>query len=315
MMRDRSGREITYLRISITDLCNFRCRYCMPADGIDDKREHADIMTFEEISSIAEAAVSLGVRKIRVSGGEPLVRRGACGFIRALSSLGVELAMTTNGSLLERYAEELASSGLSRINISLDTLDEEKFRSLTRGGELADVLRGIDAASRAGLEPIKINTVLIGGSNDDEIESLAAMTMDRPIDVRFIELMPIGPGASYGPGAYVPASVVLDRIGEAEPLGRDGVARMYRMRGAAGRVGLISPVSSHFCSECSRLRLTADGYIKPCLHSRDEIYVRGLAGSELIDAIKGAVAAKPKDHGGLAGGGSQSARLMDRIGG
>lgn len=314
-MRDGFGREITYLRLSITDLCNLRCVYCMPPEGVD-KRGHGDLLSFEEIVDAARCAVSLGVSKIRISGGEPLVRRGVVSLCESLSSLGTELAMTTNGTRLAAMAGDLARAGLHRVNISLDTLREDRYREITRGGELADVLRGIDAAEAAGLAPIKINTVLMRGVNDDEIEDIAALTMRRNIDVRFIELMPIGPMRDRAPSASVGGAEVLSRLGDVEALGGSGVAMMYKMRGAMGRVGLIDPVSGCFCAECTRLRLTADGRLKPCLHSRDEISIKGLSGRELEDAFIRAAGAKPKDHGGLSDGRvSASARGMDRIGG
>lgn len=314
-MRDGFGREITYLRLSITDLCDLRCIYCMPPEGVD-KREHGELLSFEEIVDAARVAVSLGVRKIRVSGGEPLVRRGVVSLCELLSGLGTELAMTTNGTHLAAMAGDLARAGLHRVNISLDTMREDRYSRITRGGKLADVLRGIDAAEAAGLTPIKLNTVLMRGINDDEIEDIAALTMRRSIDVRFIELMPIGPVRDRVSTAGIGGPEVLSRLGEVDELGASGVAMMYKMKGAIGRVGLIDPVSGCFCAECTRLRLTADGRLKPCLHSRDEISIKGLSGRELEEAFIRAVGAKPKDHGGLSGGRvSESARGMDRIGG
>lgn len=316
MLSDNFGRRIDYLRISVTDLCNYRCIYCMPEHGAN-KREHRDIMSFEEITAVAGAAVDMGVKKIRLSGGEPLTRRGITSLCRDLSSLGCdELTMTTNGSLLEPLAEELADAGVRRVNISLDTLDPDKFRRITRGGELSDVLRGIDAAERAGLVPIKTNTVMIRGFNDDDIVSIAELTRSRALEVRFIELMPIGPAASIAPDAVITSAEALKILGCPEPIGASGVASLYRLPNAAGRVGFISPVSCAFCSGCGRLRLTADGRIKPCLHSKDEISVRGLSGSALDDALRAAAAAKPRDHGGLSGGRiSSSIRSMNMIGG
>ena len=317
-MRDHFGREIDYLRISVTDRCNYRCVYCMPEEGVS-KCSHQQILSLEEIEEIARAAVELGVRKIRVTGGEPLVRRGVVELCRRLGALeGVEdLSLTTNGALLPPVAGELRAAGVRRVNISLDTLDEEKFRRLTRRGELKDCLAGIRAALDQGMDPVKLNAVLIGGVNDDEIRALAELTCRWKVDVRFIELMPIGHTAPFGPEAYLPVSEVLRRLPRLEEVPEDGgVARLYRLPGALGRVGLITPLSCRFCSRCSRLRLTADGHLKPCLHSAREIPVRGLHGEALKAAILQAVGDKPADHCGLSPQNpSRSARDMNRIGG
>ncbi len=318
-MKDTFGRKIDYLRISVTDRCNYRCVYCMPEEGVE-KREHDEILSLEEIEEIAAAAVSLGVRKVRVTGGEPLVRRGVVELCRRLRAMeGVEdLAVTTNGALLPAMAQELKAAGVNRINISLDTLRPERFAAITRCGRLEDCLAGLRAALGCGMSPIKINTVLIGGFNDDEIEDLAELTVRYPVDVRFIELMPIGHTVPFGPEAYLPVTVVKERLGDAlEPAGTDGgVAKLYRLKGAKGRIGLITPLSCEFCGSCNRLRLTADGHLKPCLHSAEEIPVRGLHGAALRQAILDAAAAKPASHGALSAEcRSRSARDMNRIGG
>ncbi len=319
MMVDRYGRKIEYLRISLTDLCNLRCVYCMPEEGVC-KLPHERILSLEEIAEIAAAAVALGVTKIRLTGGEPLVRRGVVELVRQLRPLpGLrELALTTNGLLLPELARPLKEAGLDRVNISLDTLDPEKYRRLTRIGTLQQALDGIRAAEEAGLTPIKLNAVLIGGVNDDEIPALAALTREKPIEMRFIELMPIGDAYRFGPQAYLPAETVLERLPELQPLPteRGGVARRYAFPGAAGSVGLISPVSCSFCSECNRIRLTSDGMLKPCLHSAREFPLRGLHGEALSAAILDAVDAKPEAHGAFsATQRSEAGRNMNEIGG
>lgn len=318
-MKDTFQREVTYLRISLTDLCNLRCVYCMPPEGVR-KQTHDQILSLEEIGEIARAAVELGVKKIRLTGGEPLVRRGVLSLCRELRRIPrlQELTLTTNGLLLPEMAAELKAAGVDRVNISLDTLDPEKYCRITRGGRLEDALAGIQAARDAGLSPLKLNCVLIGGFNDDEIPALAALTEREPVEVRFIELMPIGDTADFGPEAYLPCEAVLERLPRLEPAAveRAGVTERFRLPGAAGTVGLIRPLSRCFCAQCDRIRLTADGYLKPCLHSREEISVRGLHGPDLRRRLEQAIRHKPEQHGQLsASARSESARGMNRIGG
>lgn len=317
-MEDNYARSITYLRVSVTDLCNLRCRYCMPECGVD-KRDHGDILRFEEIVEIVTAAAELGVRKVRITGGEPLVRPGLPELCRRLSLIpGVEeLDLTTNGLLLERDAQALKEAGVCRVNISLDTLKPDRFAEMTRGGDLNQVFRGIEAARRAGLTPIKLNTVLIGGFNDDEISDLVELTRHEDLEVRFIELMPLGPGAEFPAKAFLPCNTVLERVPELRPLEQTcGVARLYQLPGARGRVGLISPVSHDFCSRCDRVRLTSDGKLKPCLHSDKEISLRGLQGAELRKTLAEAVRSKPWSHQPLEPGHpTAGGRSMNRIGG
>ena len=315
-MIDSCGRTIDYLRLSVTDLCNYRCRYCMPEEGVC-KRARREMLSLEELEAVARAAVSLGITKIRLTGGEPLVRRGIvelCRRLRAIADLE-ELCLTTNGSLLRELAAPLREAGVDRLNISLDTLRPERFAQMTRRGALAEVLDGLSAAEQAGFTNLKINTVLIGGFNDDEIPALAALSARWGVEVRFIELMPIGHTVPFGPEAYLPADTVLARLEGWTAEGGEGVARMFRLRDG-GRIGLISPLSCQFCAWCNRLRLTADGFLKPCLHSREEIPVRGLHGEALKRAILSAAAAKPADHGPLSDQcRSASRRDMHRIGG
>lgn len=313
-MVDSYARAITYLRISITDRCNYRCRYCMPDGGIE-KCAHEDICSLEELRDMAAAAARCGVKKIRVTGGEPLVRRGAVDFCRMLAEIpGVEeLCVTTNGSLLAEQAAALREAGVTRLNISLDTLNEERFRAITRLGTLSDVLRGIEAAERAGFEKIKLNCVLLGGVNDDEIADFAALTRAHDWQVRFIERMPMGCGRDFG--AYLPAQAVLERCPELEAISHDGVAACYRFPGAKGTVGLIAPMSHAFCSECSRVRITADGKLKPCLHSAAELSLRGLSGDELEAAIRRGILMKPERHHMDETGETEAQRGMFAIGG
>ena len=260
-MKDGFGRTIEYLRISVTDACNLRCRYCMPEEGpsgCNCKRN----LSADEIVEIASAASRLGMKKLRITGGEPLVRRDIVELTRRLGEIpGVEdMSMTTNGTLLKSLARELFDAGIHRINISLDTLDDEKYRSMTRTGKLADALSGIEAAIEVGMSPVKLNCVLIGGFNSDEVESLARLTQKMPVDVRFIELMPMYDSGDFDSEAFIPCTRVLEKLPQAQELPPDGgVARLYRLPGAKGNIGLISPVSAHFCSSCSRIRLTADG--------------------------------------------------------
>ncbi len=316
-MQDRFERKISYLRLSVTDLCNLRCRYCMPEEGIP-KRPHDEILTFEELTEIVGAAVELGVTKVRITGGEPLVRRGItdlCADLRAIPGLK-ELAVTTNGVLLPELAKPLKEAGVDRVNISLDTLDPVKYRELTRCGELQQVLDGIEAAREAGLAPIKLNAVLMGGFNDDEIEDLVELTRTRDLQMRFIELMPVGPGASFAPEAFIPCTEVLARVPELVPEGHAGVSRQYRLPGGAGTVGLITPISHEFCSECNRIRVTSDGKLKPCLHSAEEIPLRGLHGEALREAIRRGVLHKPASHDILQPGvRTAGERTMNAIGG
>ena len=317
-MIDHSGRNITYLRLSVTELCNLRCRYCMPEEGVCKKR-HEDMLTEEEMLLAVRAAASLGVTKLRITGGEPLVKKNILSICRKAAEIpGIrELCITTNGILLPQYAGELKAAGMDHVNISLDTLDPEKYTRITRIGKLEDALRGLDAALGAGFRTIRLNTVLIGGFNDDEIPALAELTRNYPLDVRFIELMPMNEEEVFGEGAYLPGSTVLERLPDLRSEAPDGgVARLYRFPGAPGRVGLISPISSHFCGSCNRIRLTADGKLKPCLHSADEYPVKGLGYEEMVRQFERAVSAKPAWHGEMsAESRSRSGRSMNQIGG
>ncbi len=348
MATDAYGRRIDYLRIAITDRCNLRCIYCMPEEGVAWKA-HENILTFEEIERFSRVAVEEGISKIRLTGGEPLVRFGVVDFVQRLRELtGLEsIALTTNGTLLPRYAEELARAGLSRVNVSLDSLDPEVYARVTRGGRVEDALAGIDAAIAVGMAPVKINVVVVRSLHQDLL-GFASMTVDRPLHVRFIEYMPVGDDAEIGEvgeGAacagdtegfhwtrddHVPSSETLETLsaeteaaglGRPEAVARDdapggwGPARYYRLPGAQGTLGVISPLSAHFCGECNRLRLTADGMLRTCLFSDEELDVRTVlrtGNDEDVRAlIRGALASKPESHNMRIG----TLRRMSQIGG
>ena len=314
-MYDLNGRKIDYLRLSVTDLCNFRCIYCMGENGVC-KRGHRDVLSIEELAEIGRAAVACGVGKIRLTGGEPLVRRGIldlCRMLRKLDGLE-ELTLTTNGAALPEMADALKEAGVDRLNVSLDTLDEAKFQKITRRGELREVRDGLAAAEAAGFTGTKINAVLMGGINEDEIPTLAALGKEKDLSVRFIELMPMGVCAVWPKERFISADAVLQAMPQLEPIGTDGVAELYRMPGWVGTVGLIRPLSHCFCDRCNRIRVTADGRLKPCLHSDREIPLRGLSGEALECAIREAAAIKPERHH-LAERRSDSSRSMNEIGG
>ena len=317
-MKDTYGREITYLRLSVTELCNLRCRYCMPEDGVVKKR-HEDMLTHEEMVLAVRAAASLGITKLRITGGEPLVKPDIVPLFHEFSQVeGIrELCLTTNGALIPRLAAPLREAGVDRLNISLDTLNAEKYRRITRRGELSQALQGIETALCEGFEKIKINAVLIGGFNDDEIPALAELTRQYPVDVRFIELMPMYDSGDFGPEAFIPYTVVTERLPELAPVTKDGgVAKLFRLPGAQGNIGLISPVSAHFCAECNRIRITADGKIKPCLHSSDEISIKGMSLEEMEQTLHRAILEKPQWHGELSySERSHANRNMNQIGG
>lgn len=322
-MTDAYGRTIDYLRLSVTDLCNLRCSYCMPPEGVC-KRDHSEICSLEELAELAAAFVELGVRKIRLTGGEPLVRRGIVSLterLAALKTVGLEeLCMTTNGILLPEFAVTLREAGLDRLNISLDSLRPDRFRALTRGGELNRVLDGIAAAEAAGFRDLHLNAVLLAGINEDELRDLALLAKDRPWSVRFIERMPLGPAATL---PFLPAARVLEAVPELKRVqnakckmqDENSVAKYYSAPGWRGTVGLIAPMSACFCGRCSRVRLTADGKLKPCLHSSEEYPLRGLCGDDLREAILSAIRKKPARHNLSDTRPSESARPMNEIGG
>lgn len=317
-MIDQYGRDVTYLRVSVTELCNLRCRYCMPEDGVC-KKSHTDMLTEDETILAIRAAASLGIRKLRLTGGEPLVKKNILSICeRAAAVEGIEeVCLTTNGILLPQMAASLRKAGVSRLNISLDTLNAEKYAYITRSGTLDTAMAGVRAALDAGFDKIKINAVLIGGFNEDEIRPLAELTKEYPLDVRFIELMPMYDSGDFDERAFIPYTRVLDRLPEAETAAQDGgVAKLYRLPGAKGNIGLISPVSAHFCADCNRIRLTADGKLKPCLHSAEEYSLKGLGYEEMRETLRTAIWSKPRWHGEMdAAHRSGSGRNMNEIGG
>lgn len=314
MCNDKFGRQIDYLRVSVTDRCNLRCVYCMPAHGVPwQPREN--ILRLEQIAEIVEAAAGIGFRKIRLTGGEPLVRKGIVDLVGQIATLpGIdEVAMTTNATLLSRCATELVDAGLQRINVSLDTLRPGRFWRITRLGNVDLVWRGIEAAERAGLTPLKINVVVVRGVNDDEIADFARLTLDHAWHVRFIELMPVGDGLDWGPEMPAPAqrfvSVAemrrrLTNLGHLESVGGpggNGPARYFRLPNARGTIGFISPLSEHFCAACNRLRLTADGRLRPCLFSEKGVPLKpaldaGADIGQLQSLIRQAIGIKPLER-------------------
>jgi len=306
---DSFGRKIDYLRISITDHCNLKCYYCTPFSG-RSHLERSEILTYEELLKLARAATKSGISKIRITGGEPLVRKGVVEFCRMLSELdGLKsLALTTNGIYLEEMAEPLFKAGVRRINISLDTLRPKRFERITGYDWLPRVLDGIRRAEQVGMHPIKINTVVMRGINDDEIEDLARLTLEKPYHVRFIELMPTDSSA-YGDynSLYMPVEEIMKKIHQIDraqigpATDSYGPARLCKLPGAIGKVGFIAPISWHFCGSCNRLRLTSEGKIKTCLFSQAEIDIKtplrtGATQMEIINIIQRAVSEKPRRH-------------------
>jgi len=319
---DRFGRRITYLRVSVTDRCNLRCIYCMPASGVP-WRSHDEILRYEEIARIVRVAARLGIRKVRLTGGEPLVREGIVKLVAELQGIpGIEeLVMTTNGTLLSRYARGLAAAGLDRVNVSLDTLRPERFRRITRLGSLTDTLAGIAAAQEAGLAPIKLNAVVMRGINDDEVADLAALSREG-FGVRFIEWMPIGEPTDVFTERFVPGEEIKARIedalGRLAPVREEGPARVYRLEGAPGEIGFVTAFSAPFCSTCNRIRLTADGRLRPCLLSTKEIDLRdplraGATEAEIRRLFERGIREKPFAHGIPSE--SPHDRTMSEIGG
>ena len=309
-MIDQYERDINYLRVSVTDRCNLRCTYCMPKEGLS-QIGHDDILRYEEILRIIRVATGEGITKVRITGGEPLVRRGVAEFIASLRTIPAlnDISLTTNGILLEAHAEQLFAAGMRRINISLDSLNADKYARITRGGDIHAVLSGIRKVREIGFAPIKINIVAIKGFNDDEVLDFARLTLANPYQIRFIELMSLGTAGAENDGRYLANSVIRERI---ETLGTleavngglsksEGPARIYRLAGALGEIGFISPVSRHFCHSCNRLRLTADGHLRACLLSDDETDLKGplRAGcddDEIAALIRGVIARKPRRH-------------------
>lgn len=313
-MKDRFGRNITYLRISVTDLCNLRCKYCMPESGVESLC-HSDILSIEEIVEIVKVASKNGIKKIRLTGGEPLVRRGFINLCKQISEINEieDIAITTNGVYLKEMADELFENKVRRINFSLDTLIKEKYNDITRRNDFDKTMKSLFYAIKKGFK-VKINVVLIGGFNDDEIHDFVNLANEYELEVRFIELMQIGETANWSKDKFISNKIVLEKVPELEFDGVSGVAKIYKIKGQKGRIGLISPISCSFCEDCNRIRLTSDGKLKPCLHSKDEINLKGLSGEQLEEVFKRGIYEKPEKHH-LEDGKSESARDMNKIGG
>jgi cyclic pyranopterin phosphate synthase len=322
-LSDSFQRPIDYLRISVTDRCNLRCIYCMPAEGVR-LMSHGDILSYEEIYRVAEAAAELGIRKVRITGGEPLVRAGVTKLVQMLTQIDAidDISLTTNGTLLAHYAAELKSAGLRRVNVSLDTLKPDRFKYITRGGNLDDVLEGIEVAKSVELNPVKINVVVMSRINDDELLDFATKTITEGWHVRFIERMPFV--QDIGASPFISVSEMrqhLAVLGKLEPCSfkGNGPAKYFRLPQAKGTIGFITPVSEHFCFHCNRLRLTADGKLRPCLLSEEEVDLRqplrnGMSSAALKRLIKKAVANKPLRHN-LAQGYVPQNRPFSQVGG
>ncbi len=326
-LQDGFQRSINYMRISVTDRCNLRCVYCMPPEGVP-WIPHGEILTFEEIERIVRATSLVGMRRIRITGGEPMVRRDLVQLIATLAAIpGIEdVSMTTNALLMSQYAEPLALAGLKRINVSLDTLRPERFSRITRGGSLHQVMAGIEAAERAGLAPIKINAVVLRGINDDELADLARLTVHRPWHVRFIEAMPLDGNLPVEEQGFMSAEEIMERVsgvGELEACGGpggNGPARYYRVPGSPGTIGVISPMSHFYCESCNRVRLTADGRLRLCLFDDQEIDLRaplraGASAEEIAALFRQAILTKPDRHHLAVGRSSCSLRALSQIGG
>lgn len=328
-LRDKYNRLIDYMRISVTDRCNLRCIYCMPSNGVKPV-EYKEILTYEEIVRVVKVAAGLGVRKIRITGGEPLARKGITFLISLIGNIeGVEdISLTTNGILLEDYAEELARAGLKRVNVSLDSLRPDRYREITRGGDINKVLKGIEKAEEAGLLPVKINMVPIRGFNDDEIEDFARLTLHKGYHIRFIEFMPIGAKDLWSDDRYIPTDEIrsiVERIGSISPVKvrRMGPARYFRFDGAPGVIGFISAITHHFCGDCNRLRITSDGKLRPCLFSETEIdlkpALRNLPSpeseKEIERLLRLSIEIKPEGHNIDGRKDLDSLKAMAKIGG
>ena len=319
-MKDTFGREISYMRISVTDRCNLRCRYCMPAEGVEDLG-HENILSFEDIERIVKASAALGITKYRLTGGELLARKGIVSLVEVLSKIeGVrELAMTTNGTMLAQHAEALKNAGLKRVNISVDSLIYHKYEEITRGGDLDAAFAGVNAALKYGLTPVKLNVVVMEGFNDDEILNFVQLSINHPLDIRFIELMPVGQTSEENRYRYLSSEDIKKKLPALIPLNKqEGVAELYKYPEGLGTIGFISPMSNLFCGSCDKIRLTADGKLKPCLHSDEEIDLRGILKTNddelLKEIIRKAILHKGDKHH-LNEGAKPVARSMSQIGG
>ncbi|NFN86686.1 GTP 3',8-cyclase MoaA [Clostridium sporogenes] len=319
-MLDKYGRKINYLRISVTDRCNLRCIYCMPPEGVL-KKDHDDIMRYEEIFNVVKIASLLGIDKIRFTGGEPLILKNIDKLIYNTSQLSSikDIAMTTNAIFLEDRIDDLKKAGLKRVNISLDSLKKDKFKSITRGGDINKIFKGIEKSLLLGMTPIKINTVIMKGINDDEIDDFMNLTKEYPISVRFIELMPIGEGRKLYKESYISSEEIISKHRDFIPVKRDksSTAILYKFKEAKENIGFISPMSCKFCSRCNRVRLTSEGTLKPCLHSEREVNIKDYVENEqaLLSKMNEAIYNKPLEHHMIEEKESKSKKMMYQIGG
>jgi len=327
-LRDKFDRVIDYMRISITDRCNLKCMYCMPKGELKPF-EFKEILSYEEIVRVVTVAARLGVKKIRITGGEPLTRKNLPYLIASLKAInGIEdISLTTNGILLEKYARTLADSGLDRVNISLDSFRPERYKEITRGGDLSHVIKGLQAAEEAGLLPIKINMVPVRALNDDEVEAFARMTLETPRHVRFIEFMPIGGRDLWSDDSYISTEELKNKVEKIGPLTpvrarKNGPARYFQLEGAPGVIGFISALTHHFCGDCNRLRITADGRLRPCLFSETEVDLKPALRQSSLDKeseierlLRLAIDVKPEGHNVHKRNDLDSLKNMSRIGG
>ena len=319
-MIDKEGRKINYLRVSLTDRCNLRCVYCMPKEGII-KKNHKDIMRFEEIIKVIKAGTTLGINKVRFTGGEPLIVPGIDELIYETSKISSinDISLTTNGILLGDMIQDLKKAGLNRVNISLDTLDDKKYAVITRGGQLNKVMVAIDKCLSLGIKPLKINAVLMKGVNDSEIGEFIELTKKQPIHTRFIELMPIGEGTKIFKECFMSSKEVIDRYPQLIPIKSDetSTAELYKLSKGKGKIGFINPMSCKFCENCNRIRLTSQGFIKPCLHSEKEFNIRQYVDNEilLIKELENVIYNKPTEHKLEEDKQSKSKKMMFQIGG
>ncbi|KOR26619.1 GTP 3',8-cyclase MoaA [Clostridium sp. L74] len=319
-MLDKYGRKINYLRVSVTDRCNLRCIYCMPPEGVL-KKDHDDIMRYEEIFNVVKTASLLGMDKIRFTGGEPLILKNIDNLIYNTSQLSSikDIAMTTNAIFLEDRIDDLKKAGLKRVNISLDSLKKDKFKSITRGGDINKIFKGIEKSLLLGMTPIKINTVIMKGINDDEIDDFMNLTKEYPISVRFIELMPIGEGRKLYKDSYISSEEIISKHRDFIPVKRDksSTAILYKFKEAKENIGFISPMSCKFCSGCNRVRLTSEGTLKPCLHSEKEVNLKDYVENEqaLLSKMNEAIYNKPLEHHMIEEKESKSKKMMYQIGG
>jgi len=326
-LQDKNHRTISYLRLSVTDRCNLRCMYCMPESGVQFI-PHRDILTYEEMLHLVALTAQRGIRKVRVTGGEPLVRKGFIGFLEKLCRIDrlEEVSLTTNGVLLKQYAADIRKCGICRINVSMDSLRPDRFQRITGKDCYQQVWEGIEEAERVGFDPIKINVVAIKGVNDDEILDFAHLAMQKPYHIRFIELMPIGDGNGWRPERFMSTDEIyarLDAIGTLTPVKSnpyDGPAQRLKIDGGLGEIGLIGALSHHFCAVCNRLRLTAEGNLRGCLFSDQETDLKmplreGRGDDAVLRLIEETIENKAKDHGLLTQGPRKCMRRMYSIGG